>query len=113
MLIQSPMPFKLDLNHACIHHLDDLGSTILAPRVCNNDLIGQSDALNCGTDFFHIVIPNDVSGYFLHLAVFAKYQSTNLPTPSLIGVLGLKSTHAYNSSVLAAVAGTSPICIGR
>jgi hypothetical protein len=42
---QSPIPFKPDLNHARAHLLDDLGSAILTPGVCNDDFIGPSDAL--------------------------------------------------------------------
>ena len=72
MLIQNLIPFKLHLNQARTHLLGDLGSAILTSRVFNDDFIGPLDALYGGTNFFHLVIPNDGRSYFLHLAVLCQ-----------------------------------------
>ena len=44
---------------------------------------------------------------------YCRYQVTNRSTPTRTSVPGLNPTQASSSSVLAAVAGTSPGCIGR
>lgn len=69
---QSLIRFKLDLNHARAHPLGDLGSAIFTPRVCNDDFIGPSDALHGSTNFFRLVICNDIRSYFLYLAVLCQ-----------------------------------------
>jgi hypothetical protein len=88
---QSPIRFKLDLNHARVHLLDDLGSAILTRGVCNDDIVGPSDALYGNTNFFRLVIRNDVRSYFLHLAVLCQIP-IHKPTHALFDRrIGLKA----------------------